>query len=56
MDATAILQTITLGVSAWALLELIGLKIKLARMEQKLDDLPCQDCPEAKPKTKLKFA
>lgn len=46
IDATNILQLIALGVSGWALLELIALKTQLARIEQKLDDLPCQTCPE----------
>jgi hypothetical protein len=55
MNAAEILQTITLGVSAWALLEIIALKTKLARLEQKLDDLPCHGCPESKTKGKLKL-
>lgn len=52
MDATVILQTITLAVSGWALHELIKLKTKLARLSQKLDDLPCQACPEPELKVK----
>jgi hypothetical protein len=55
IDATNILQTITLAVTAWALLEIIALKTKLARLEQKLDDLPCQECPQPKSK-KAKLA
>ena len=51
-DVTNILETIAIGVQAWALLEIIALKIKIARMSQKLDDLPCQDCPEPKPNRK----
>ena len=55
MDATVILQTVTLGVSGWALIELIALKVKLAELHQKVKDLPCHDCPDPKMK-KLKFA
>jgi hypothetical protein len=55
-DATNILETIAIGVQAWALLEIIALKTKVARLSQKLDDLPCQECPEPKHKAKLKLA
>lgn len=51
-DATNILETVAIGVQAWALLEIIGLKTKVARLSQKLDDLPCQDCPAPKPNRK----
>ena len=56
MDAITILQTITLGVSGWVLLEIIHIRTKLARLDQKLDDLPCRTCPEPKVKSKFKFA
>lgn len=56
MDATNILLTIALAVNGWALLEIIGLKTQVARLEQKLDDLPCQDCPDPKLKKKIKLA
>lgn len=59
MDATTILQTITLAVSGWALLEIIKMKTKLARLQQKvedkLDDLPCSDCHHGH-KEKLKLS
>lgn len=44
MDATQILQTITLAVVGWNLLEVIRLGRKIERHDQKLSDLPCSDC------------
>jgi hypothetical protein len=44
MDAATILQTITLAVVGWTLLEVIGLGKEQAKMKQKLQDLPCGDC------------
>ena len=43
-DAASILQIVTLAVTGWVLKEVIGLKTKVARMDQKLEDLPCDDC------------
>lgn len=41
IDATNILQTLTLGGVAWIFARLVKHGEKLARIEQKLKDLPC---------------
>jgi len=41
LDATNILQTLTLGGVAWILTRIVKHGEKLARIEQKLKDLPC---------------
>lgn len=46
LDATNILVTIALAVNGWILLEVVSLKTEVARLEQKLDDLPCLECPK----------
>lgn len=45
-DAAALLQTISLAVSGWTLLEVIRIGRKIERHDQKLSDLPCNDCGE----------
>ena len=47
-DANTILITITLGVVSWNLLTIISLKVKVAKLEQKIDDLPCNHCDQNK--------
>jgi hypothetical protein len=44
MDAANVLQIITLGVSGWTLLEVIRIGRAVERHDQKLTDLPCDDC------------
>lgn len=46
-DPASILQIITLGVSGWVLLEVVGIKERLAAMNQKMKDLPCDTCNES---------
>ncbi len=47
IDAPSILQVITLGVAGWVLLEVVGIKEKIAALSQKLKDLPCETCNES---------
>lgn len=47
-DSASILQVVTLAVSGWVLLEVIGLKTKMAEVNQKLKDLPCENCDSTK--------
>ena len=44
MNAADILQTITLAVAGWTLIEVISLGKKIERHDQKLKDLPCNSC------------
>lgn len=44
MNPSDILQTITLGIAGWTLLEVISQGKAVAAMKQKLRDLPCGDC------------
>jgi hypothetical protein len=55
IDPTAILQTITLAVSGWTLLEVIRMGRKIERHDQKLSDLPCNNCPFPKPQSKQSY-
>ena len=44
IDAATILQTVTLAVAGWTLLEVVSLGKKIERHDQKLKDLPCNNC------------
>lgn len=44
MDASNILQVITLAGVGWALRELISQGKDLAKIKQQIRDLPCGDC------------
>ena len=44
IDAVNILQTVTLAVAGWTLLEVVKLGKKIERHDQKLKDLPCNEC------------
>jgi hypothetical protein len=55
IDASSILQMITLAVVGWVLLELIDLKTKVAALSQKINDLPCDVCNFV-PKIETKIA
>jgi hypothetical protein len=44
IDASEILQVITLAVVGWILLEVISIGRAIERHEQKLKDLPCDGC------------
>ena len=50
-DASNVLQGIVVAVSGWTLLEVIRQGKKLERLDQKIQDLPCDGC-EDKPKKK----
>ena len=44
MNAADILQTVTLAIAGWTLVEVISLGKKIERHDQKLRDLPCGNC------------
>jgi len=44
MDASNILQTITLAVAGWTLAKVISQGETIAAIRQKLKDLPCDTC------------
>jgi hypothetical protein len=44
MDASNILQVITLAVAGWTLREVISQGKDLAKVKQKMKDLPCGEC------------
>lgn len=48
IDATQILQVITLGVTAWILKEVIRHGRIIAVIRQKMNDLPCSSCKQIK--------
>ena len=43
-DAAALLQVIAIGISGWTLIEVIRIGKMVERHDQKLSDLPCDDC------------
>lgn len=53
-DPQTILQVIILAVTGWVLIEVIAHGKTISTIEQKVDDLPCQDCYPQTPKPKKK--
>ena len=45
MTPSEIIQTVTLAVAGWTLLEVIAQGKAVAVLKQKLRDLPCNKCP-----------
>lgn len=44
MNASEILTTITLAVSGWTLIKVIGMGEKIAALSERTENLPCQTC------------
>ena len=55
VNASDILQLITLGVTSWVLIEVINHGKTIAAIKQRLKDLPCPVCNPPKTKTERNY-
>lgn len=45
----SVLTALLLAISSWTLLSVVRLREQMVRLEQRLADLPCSQCPQSVP-------